>query len=464
MTPVLDVTDLSQLTLVEAAAAIRHKDVSPVELCEHYLATIEATEPVINAYVTVDADRARADAASAEAAVVRGDALGPLHGVPLGVKDMFDTAGWRTTYGSASMVSHIPVRDASAVRRLRKAGAVILGKHATHEFAWGGRTDSSFYGPTRNPHRSDRIAGGSSGGSAASVAAGSSLGAIGSDTAGSVRIPAALSGCVGFKPTRGRVSRSGLKPLAPSLDHVGTLARTVPDAVAIVDAIAGIEDADPGMYGLGIETGEVVVGDLDIGFLAGWPTELLSSDVAQSLAEVRRRLPGSGLRCHDARVEGEAPTEAILTRILAEAGAYHRPAFLRDPTSFGDDLAQLLALAPPSARVLAQAQGAALRSASELLALLVEYDVIVLPTVAVTAPRIGESLIVLASHGPMPVELVLTRLTSVFNVAGLPAISVPGPARDLPVGIQVVGRPGADHVVAAAASAIHQLISERTPL
>lgn len=414
-------SDLGELTLVEAAQAIRAGEVSPVELTEHYLARIEETEPAVHAYVTVAADRARAEARRAPA--------GPLHGIPLGVKDLIDTAGVRTTYGSPIWEHHIPTQDAESVARLRAAGAVILGKHATHELAWGGRTDSAHFGPTHNPHRRGHIPGGSSGGSAASVVVGSCLGAIGTDTAGSVRIPAALSGCVGFKPTRGRIGLAGVMPLAPSLDHVGSLARTVADAAAIV----GVAPAEPR--------------ERTIGYLSGWPTGVLDPGVAAAFAGVQNRLPGD-----DVRLDADAPTEAVLTRILAEAGERHRPAYEQHPELFGPDLAELLELPPPDADTLLDAEQVIEAASAELDAALAEHDVLVLPTVPTTAPRIG------ATHvDGVPVELVLTRLTSIFDAMGVPVVSVPvGLVDGLPVAVQLVGRLGEDAVALEVAARIER--------
>lgn len=456
-------SELDRLSLVEAAQAIRSAEVSPVELTEHYLARIEETEPAVHAYVTIDAGGARDQARAAEEAVRRGEELGPLHGVPLGVKDMFDTAGLRTTYGSPLAADHVPSRDATAVARLRQAGAVILGKHATHEYAWGGRTDSAVFGPTHNPHRRGHIPGGSSGGSAASVVAGSSLGSIGTDTAGSVRIPAALSGCVGFKPTRGRVSLAGVLPLAPSLDHVGTLARTVPDAVALMAAIAGVDPADPGTRELVTAHEDVELASLRVGFLSGWPTELLDPGVGVVLDDARRAVEQIGAAVTDAVLDRPAPVEAVLTQILAEAGSRHRGRFMQEPSAFGPDLTELLRLPAPTPRDLAQAQAAIAHASADLLRLLVEHDVLVLPTVPVVAPRIGASTVDVGVVEDVPVELVLTRLTSIFNATGLPAISIPAGLRDgLPIGIQIVARPGADHVATALATALHESFG-RTP-
>ena len=456
-------SDLGDLTLVEAAAAIRLGEVSPVELTDHYLARIAETEPQIHAYVTVADDAARGAARAAEAALRSGGRLGPLHGVPVGVKDMFDTAGLRTTYGSPRWEHHVPQRDATAVRRLKGAGAIVLGKHATHELAWGGRTDSAHFGPTHNPHRRGRIPGGSSGGSAASVTAGSCLGAIGTDTAGSVRIPAALSGCVGFKPTRGRVSLAGVLPLAPSLDHVGVLARTVPDAVEMLDAIMGIDPADPGTRDLSVVRGEVDLCAISAAFVSGWPTEVLDPALASMLGATRSLLLEEGAAVVTATVGDEAPVEAVLTLVLAEAGARHRSAFAGSPELFGADLAELLRLGAPSPQELARAQAAASAAAASLLAVLAEHDVLILPTVPITAPPIGATRVDVGDRAGVPIELVLTRLTSIFDVAGLPAVSVPAGEHDgLPLGVQIVGRPGADHVAAAVADAIHLPTGGRT--
>jgi aspartyl-tRNA(Asn)/glutamyl-tRNA(Gln) amidotransferase subunit A len=453
---------LGSLDLVEAAAAVRAGDVTATELTEHYLARIEETEPAVHAWASVDVDGARAAARAADDAVASGAALGALHGVPLGVKDLIDTADWPTSYGSARWAGHVPTRDATAVARLRAAGAVVLGKQATHELAWGGRTDSARLGPTHNPHRRGHIPGGSSGGSAASVAIGSCLGAIGTDTAGSLRIPAALSGCVGYKPTRGRVSRAGVLPLAPSLDHVGALARTVADAAAIVAAIEGPDRADPDTQAFGPGATEPVdVRRLRLAFLAGWPTELLADEVAVAYADTHRWVTAAGIRasCREVVGDPQAPT-ALLTRILAEAGAQHRPAFEAHPEDFGPDLAELLALPAPSPRDLAEGGAVLARSTAQLLDLLIEHDVLVLPTVPVPAPRIGELTVTLGGR-ELPVEQVLTRLTSPFNAAGLPVVSVRvGSAGGLPIGAQVVGRPGDDRTALAVAAEIERCYQE----
>ena len=421
-----------------SAAAIAAGRLSPVELTERTLAAIEATEPHLNAYATVLADSARASAAAQSR-------RGPLHGVPVGVKDLIDTAGVRTAYGSPRFAAHVPARDAASVRLLRDAGAVIVGKHTTHELAWGGRTDSPFYGPTRNPYRRGRIPGGSSGGSAASVAAGSSLGALGSDTAGSVRIPAALSGCVGFKPTRGTIPLDGVLPLAPSLDHLGVLAATVDDAALLMSAFTA--PAEP------------VRGAPRVGWLGGWFDAVPAPGVRAALAATRALLDEHGVTVGDVTVPDEPRMpEAVLGRILAEAGAFHRRAFEQDPTLFGPDITELMRMPPRTDEEAEQDEAAIGRMTAFLERALDAYDVLACATVPITAPPIG-AMTVAAGGRIRPIELVLTRHTSPFNAAGLPAVSVPVALADgLPVGLQLVGAAGRDGAVLDAARLVERLV------
>jgi aspartyl-tRNA(Asn)/glutamyl-tRNA(Gln) amidotransferase subunit A len=450
-------TPVEAVTLAGAAAAVRRGEVSPVDLVERVLARAAETEPDVHAYLTLDAEGARAAAAAAERRVAAGEELGPLHGVPIGVKDLIDTAGLRTTYGSPLFEQHVPSADAVVVARLRRAGAIVVGKHATHELAWGGRTDSAHFGPTHNPHRRDHIAGGSSGGSAASVVVGSALAAVGSDTAGSVRIPAALSGCVGFKPSRDRISLAGVMLLAPSLDHVGTLTRTVADAALLADVIAGPDRDDSRPLPLGGLAVAVPEASTRVAVLGGWFAELLHPAVRGAVETAADTLRAQGMRVVTVDVPVEPLlTDAILTRILFEAGARHRAAFEREPQAFGPDLAALLSLPTPTPAELALAEQMIAASMASLLAVLDEYDVLLTATVPVPAPRLGERSVAFGTQ-IVEIEHVLTRLTSPFNAAGLPAVSVPaGEADGLPVGVQVVGRPYDDGRALGVAAAIEE--------
>src|ERR1700684_4606889 len=231
-------------TILELAAGLRRKEVSPLALTRACLDRIEKLNPALNAFITVMAESALVEAQAAEIEISRGEWRGPLHGIPIALKDLIDTAGTRTTAASELYQNRVPAEDAELVRRLRQAGAVILGKNNLHEFAYGGSSLVSFFCDVHNPWNTEHIAGGSSGGSAAAVAAGLCYAAIGTDTAGSIREPAALCGCVGIKPTYGRVPARGVIPLSWSLDHVGPLAATVGDAAIVLQAIAGYDPLD----------------------------------------------------------------------------------------------------------------------------------------------------------------------------------------------------------------------------
>src|SRR5689334_20814110 len=233
-----------ELTLSRASELLRRKEISPVELTTACLARIDELNPSLNAFITVMHDSALAQAREAEREIHAGNWRGPLHGIPIGLKDLIDTAGVKTTCGSALFKDRVPTEDAEIVRRLKNAGAVLIGKQNLQEFAYGGTSTSSFFGPVHNPWDVDRIAGGSSGGSAAAVATGMCFAAIGTDTGGSVREPAAFCGIVGLKPTYGRVSTRGVFPLSASLDHVGPLCRNVTDAALLLQAIAGYDKLD----------------------------------------------------------------------------------------------------------------------------------------------------------------------------------------------------------------------------
>ena len=245
-------------SLTEISERIRRREVSPVDVLQECLDTIERLNPALNAFITVTADSARQAAKRAEGEISQGNWRGPLHGIPVGLKDLIDTEGVRTTAASAVFRDRVPAEDAAVVKRLKAAGGVVVGKQNLHEFAYGGSSVISHFGPVRNPVNAAFIAGGSSGGSAAAVARGMCYAAIGTDTAGSIREPAALCGVVGLKPSYGLVSAQGVIPLSVSLDHVGPITRTVDDAAIVLDAIAEM----PGNYreGLGTVPGRMVLG------------------------------------------------------------------------------------------------------------------------------------------------------------------------------------------------------------
>ena len=318
-------------SIVEISESLRKRELSPVELTKQCLAQIEKHNPTLNAFITVTGELALAQARAAEAEIRRGNWRGPLHGVPLAMKDLIDTADIRTTAASALFKDRVPSEDAEVVRRLKHAGAVLLGKQNLHEFAYGGSSMISYYGEVHNPWNPAHITGGSSGGSAASVAAGLCYGAIGTDTAGSVREPAALCGIVGLKPTYGRVSVRGVIPLSLSLDHIGPIARTVADAAVMLQAIAGYDAKDANSVDMAVPDYLETLRDgskpVRIGVPRKFFYEDLDVEVASAMEQalgILRTLAGDLLE-----IEVDVPTDRTLQ--TAESYVYHAEFVSRCP-------------------------------------------------------------------------------------------------------------------------------------
>src|SRR5579863_4870911 len=311
-------------SISELAPRLGRKEISPVEITQECLNRIAKLNPTLNAFITVMAESALKEAGVAEAEILQGKWRGPLHGVPIALKDLIDTAGARTTAASELYAQRVPTEDAEVVRRLRNAGAVILGKNNLHEFAYGASSLISHFGDMHNPWDPGRITGGSSGGSAAAVTARLACAAIGTDTAGSIREPASLCGCVGLKPTYGRVSSRGVIPLALSLDHVGPLTTTVADAAVVLQAIAGYDAAD-------LTSADVPVGDYVSGLRegakplrVGVPRKFFFDELdAEVAAAVEQALAVIKTLVAEVReVDLDVPTDRTLQ--LAEAYAYHK--------------------------------------------------------------------------------------------------------------------------------------------
>jgi aspartyl-tRNA(Asn)/glutamyl-tRNA(Gln) amidotransferase subunit A len=439
-------------TIQQLGRELRARRVSPVELTRQCLSRIEQFNPQLNAFITVLAESALVDAHRAELEIQRGEYRGPLHGIPVGLKDIVDTAGTRTTAASALFKDRIPTEDAEVVRRLRGAGAIILGKQNLHEFAYGGSSMISFFGEVHNPWDLSRVTGGSSGGSAASVAA-----AVGTDTAGSIRLPSAYCGLVGLKATYGRVSARGVIPLAWSYDHVGPLAACVYDAAAMLQVLAGYDAADPASVDAPVAdfTGALdrTPSKLRIGVARTFFFDDLHSEVAAAIEKAIELF--RGLHAEIREVKLEVPADRTLSS--AESYAYHEEFVSRSPELYQPaTLARIQSAAKTSA-------AAALRARRELEAerhairkIFDEVDVLLTPTVPIPPPVIDD----LKAHPETlrPAELLMLRNTRPFNVWGIPAISIPcGFASEkLPIGLHLAAAPWREELLLRCAYAYEQ--------
>ena len=442
--------------LVQIARSLGRRQVSPVELVEAYNRRIQDSAS-LRAFITPPDERARREAKRAERRLSRGES-GALLGVPIAVKDLFATAAQRTTAGSRILRDWVPASDAAAVVRLRAAGAVIFGKTNLHEFAYGVSTANPWWGVARNPHDPRRSPGGSSGGSAIAVVAGLCAGALGSDTGGSIRVPASLCGCVGLKPTFGAIPLDGTFPLGWSLDHAGPLARTVDDAGLLLDVLSG--------GNAGRKARRASTRGLRVGVLAGPIVEKVQPGVARQVAAAASALRRRGLRVRDVQIpEMDWTVATQLVTLRAEASALHARWIRSRPRDYGADVRtrlQLGALVSGADYVLAQRMRARIREA--MRGVFKDIDVLLLPTTPITAPVIGERIVRWRS-GEEPVDGALVRLTAPFNLTGLPALSVPyGAAAGLPVGVQVVGRWNDEARVLAVGRLIEELAAEAPTL
>jgi aspartyl-tRNA(Asn)/glutamyl-tRNA(Gln) amidotransferase subunit A len=442
--------DLNQSSLAEVANLVRAKKVSPVELTQACLARIEKLDPQLNAFITVTAESALEEARAAEAEIARGAWKGPLHGIPIALKDIVDVAGVRTTAASALRKDHVPTRDAEVARRLRVAGAICVGKTNMHEFAYGGSSAISHFEPVRNPWDLERSPGGSSGGSATAVAADMCFAAIGTDTGGSIRQPAAYCGIVGLKPTYGRVSADGVVPLSWTFDHVGPMTRTVNDAALVLAALADQADFTAS---LGDSLAAFRVGVLRNLFCEG-----IDPEIAAAFEEPVRILSQFTREVRDVQpladyAEVMRTYSAVLT---AEAYTYHREDVNVRPEAYQPQtLKRILAGANVTRKEYEDGKRKVERIRAEIVSQFKDVDALITPTVAVPPYRI-EELIEIESARPK--ELEMLRNTRPINLFGLPAISVSCGFTDdgMPIGLQIMGAPGADETVLRLAYAYEQ--------
>ena len=434
-------TDVTSMDIQNASNELRKKRISPVELTKACLARIERLNPILNAFITVTADSALASAQDAEAEIQRGRWRGPLHGIPIALKDLLDTAGVRTTAASGVFKDRIPAQDAEVVRRLKAAGAVILGKLNMHEFAYGASSVISHFGPVHNPWEPSYSAGGSSSGSAAAVAAELCYCAIGSDTGGSIRQPAAYCGIVGLKPTYGRVSTSGVIPLSWSLDHVGPMTRTVTDAALTIDVIASYDPDSTPVQDLGKPTSSLKLGVPRALFYEGLHPEIQSAmETALSVLQKLTSTPRE--------IEIPPVNDIALVVQRTEAYTYHWEYFSQTPELYHPDTLKRL----KSGKEITTAEYDSARrkfddlrrSASNLFK---TVDLIVTPTTPVPPFTISELLADLDQLRAK--ELITVRNTRPFNLLGLPTISIPCgfTQSGLPIGLQISGKRGDEATV-----------------
>ncbi len=427
-------------TIAATSRTIRRKEISPVEITRECLRKIEDLNPRLNAFITVMGESALAEARTAEEEISRGEWRGPLHGIPVALKDLIDTASVRTTSASKLHENRVPAEDASVARKLREAGAVIVGKNNLHEFAYGGSSLVSYFGDVRNPWDVERIAGGSSGGSAACIPAGMAFAAIGTDTAGSIREPAALCGCVGLKPTYGRVSSRGVIPLSASLDHVGPLTRSVEDAAIVLQAIAGYDSPE-------LTSADVPVVDyvsvlkegaknLRVGVVREYFFDDLDPEVASAMEHALMGLETLVANIKEVRLD--IPTNRTVQ--AAESYAYHAENAANHPDAYQPETLRRIR----SGEKITAAEYIARRGELELTRrrireVFADIDLLVTPTTPIAAPTISE--LRANTEALRPAELKLLRNTRPWNVWGLPAISLPCgfTQSGLPIGLQIAG-------------------------
>ena len=432
------------MTIEQAAAKLRAGQVSSVELTRAALAEIEVQQPKFNAYVTVTADLALEQAARADAELASGLDRGPLHGIPYALKDVFQTKGIRTTVGSKIFADHIPDSDSAVYELLRNAGAVLAGKAGMQEFAYGVTCDNPHFGSIRNPHDPSRIPGGSSGGSGVTVAAGAVFFAMGSDTGGSIRIPAAYCGCVGLKPTSGRVSRRGVLPLDFSLDHMGPLTRSAKDAGLVLNALAGADPLDDTSSLQPVEdygAGSGRLAGVRVGVPLNFYTERLDPVVESAYRSALAAAESAGAVLVPMTVPDPLEVNTISRVILlAEASAALAP-YLHRRDEFGADVMALLDQGRfISATDYINAQRLRRVYQREWSKIWTGIDCLFTPTAPILAPPIGVLQIEVA--GAMEdVRLASTRFVRAINVLGRPAVSSPLPAKGLPIGLQIGGKP-----------------------
>ncbi|MFB8277607.1 amidase [Nocardia colli] len=450
-----------ELTITAAATAIRTGEISPVELVDAVLRRAEQVEPRLGAYVTVTADRARSAARAAEREISGGRYRGPLHGIPMGLKDLIDVAGLGTTASSRVRATHRAESDSAVAARLDHAGAVLLGKTHTHEFAYGLITPQ-----TRNARNPTRVAGGSSGGSAVAVASEAATFAVGTDTGGSIRVPAALNGVVGLKPTYGRVSRHGVVPLSWSLDHVGPITRTVADAGLVLNALSGYDSRDPASVPAPAADldGPADLTHLRVGVPANYYFDHVDPEVSAAVRRAIERLRDLGARLVDVEIPMTRYIKPIQWGLMVpEASAAHEQTLRTAGEQYGDDVRGMLEAGELlSAGDYLRAQRARTMLRREWASMLENVDVVAAPSVPITAVPVGRETVTWSDGTTEAVADAYVRLSSPANITGVPALSLPvgNDRTGLPIGMQLLGQPFGEATLLRVGRAYEQATAE----
>ncbi|MFI6056330.1 amidase [Streptomyces violascens] len=448
-----------ELSLAAAADAIRARRLSPLELVDSVLDRIEKTEPHLGAYVTVAEEQARRAAGEAEHEVAQGRYRGPLHGIPMGLKDLIDVGGMATTASSRVRAGHRATADSTVAARLSTAGAILLGKTHTHEFAFGLTTPQ-----TRNAWDPGRVAGGSSGGSAVAVASGTATFALGTDTGGSIRVPAALNGVVGLKPTYGLVPRHGVTSLSWSLDHVGPITRTVEDAALVLTALAGHDPRDPASLAVPAADYRPGAGTDLTGLRVGLPRSYYFDNVHPQVETAVRHAIGQLEALGAQVVEVDIPMTRYIQAIqwglmVPEAGAYHEGSMRTAPGLYQEDVRILLEASElMSAGDYVRAQRSRTLMRAAWARMMEEVDVIAAPSVPMPAVGADEETVTWPDGTTESVSDAYVRLSAPANITGVPALTVPvgHDAAGLPIGMQLLGRPLGEPTLLRVAHAYEQ--------